>query len=96
MPRKKHPDKEVEKALQYAESAGWTIIEGGGHARGKLRCPFNSNDCRCGIHCTTSIWSTPQNPGNHARQIRRVVDNCSGGMTETAKEAESATDSSET
>lgn len=62
MPRKKHPDKEVEKALQYAESAGWTIIEGGGHAWGKLRCPFNSNDCRCGIHCTTSIWSTPKTP----------------------------------
>jgi hypothetical protein len=24
----------------------------------------------------TSIWSTPKNPGNHARALRRVVDNC--------------------
>lgn len=23
-----------------------------------------------------SIWSTPRNPGNHARRLRRVVDNC--------------------
>ena len=27
-------------------------------------------------HCVTSIWSTPKSAGNHAKQIRRIVDNC--------------------
>lgn len=42
------------------------------------RCiaPINDEECRCGIHCITSIWSTPKNPGNFAKQLRRVVDNC--------------------
>jgi hypothetical protein len=22
------------------------------------------------------VWSTPKNPGNHARALRRAVDNC--------------------
>ena len=26
--------------------------------------------------CITSIWSTPKNPGNFARKLKRVVDNC--------------------
>ena len=30
----------------------------------------------CGEFCRASIWSTPKNPGNHAKQIRRIVDNC--------------------
>ena len=29
-----------------------------------------------GVFCITSIWSTPKNAGNHGKQIRRVVDNC--------------------
>jgi hypothetical protein len=36
--------------------------------------PFQER--RCGMFCITSIWSTPKNAGNHAKQIRRVVDNC--------------------
>ena len=42
MPRKKHPKKDIEDALQYAEQHGWIINVG----------------------------------GSHARQIKRVVDNC--------------------
>jgi hypothetical protein len=38
--------------------------------------PYNDVECRCGEFCIASIWSTPKNPGNHARQLRRVVDNC--------------------
>jgi len=48
----------------------------GSHAWGKMYCPYNDVECRCGEFCITSIWSTPKNPGNHARQLRRVVDNC--------------------
>jgi len=76
MARTSHPKKEVEDALRYAEENGWRIEIGGAHAWGKMYCPYNDKDCRCGTHCITSIWSTPQNAGNHAKGIRRVVDNC--------------------
>jgi hypothetical protein len=36
--------------------------------------PFQES--RCGIFCISSIWSTPKNSGNHAKQIRQIVDNC--------------------
>ena len=76
MPRPRHPGKEVEDALRYAEARGWRIDVGGSHAWGKMYCPANDPECRCGEFCITSIWSTPRDPGNHARQLRRVVDNC--------------------
>jgi hypothetical protein len=76
MPRAKHPNKEVEAAIQHAERNGWTVEVGGAHAWGKMYCPYNDAECRCGMHCITSIWSTPKNPGNFSRQLRRVVDNC--------------------
>lgn len=76
MARQKHAKKEVEEALRYAEEAGWTIEVGGSHAWGRMYCPDNDSECRCGEFCVSSIWSTPRSPGNHARQIKRVVDNC--------------------
>jgi hypothetical protein len=76
MPRKKHPKSEIEAALEYAESKGWRIEVGGGHAWGKMYCPYNDSECRCGEFCISSIWSTPRNVGNHSKQIRRVVDKC--------------------
>ncbi|MCG8437041.1 MAG: hypothetical protein MI751_03050 [Pseudomonadales bacterium] len=78
MSRDRHSKKEVETALAYAESMGWRIEKATGHAWGRLYCPFNNRQCRCGEFCVISIWSTPKNPGNFARQIRRVVDNCRG------------------
>ena len=81
MTRKKHSKQDVENALQYAEEKGWHIVVGGSHAWGKMYCPHNDNDCRCGEFCITSIWSTPRNASNHAKQIRRVVDKCSGGYS---------------
>ena len=76
MPRTRHSKQEVELALQHAESKGWRIEVGGSHAWGKMYCPANDSECRCGEFCITSIWSTPRNPSNHARQLRRVVDRC--------------------
>jgi hypothetical protein len=76
MARNKHPKKEVEAALQYAEANKWVIEVGGSHAWGKMYCPYNDKTCRCGEFCISSIWSTPKNAGNHAKQILRVVDNC--------------------
>ena len=46
------------------------------HAWGKIYCPYNDKECRCGEFCITSIWSPPKNAGTHAKQIKRVVDNC--------------------
>lgn len=76
MGRTVHPKKDVEEALRYAEANGWRVERSGGHAWGKIYCPYNEADCRCGEFCITCVWSTPGNPGNHARALMRVVDRC--------------------
>jgi hypothetical protein len=78
----RHSDKEIEAALIYAEQNDWIIKVGGSHAWCKMYCSANDKECRCGQFCITSIWSTPRNPGNHAKQIRRVVDNCTSKDSE--------------
>jgi hypothetical protein len=69
MPRARHPKPEVEAALAYAESRGCQIekISGRGHAWGKVRC----RDCPL-----IWVWSTPQSPGNHGKDLRHKVDKC--------------------
>ena len=84
--RRKHPKKEIEAALQYAEHNGWRIVVGGSHAWGKIYCPENDKECHCGEFCISSIWSTPRNPMNHAKQIRRIVDNCTSLGNKNIKE----------
>lgn len=79
MARRKHPSKEIEAAVAHAEAQGWRVEPARGHAWGRLFCPWNDSDCRCGEFCITSVWSTPKKPTAHARQIRRVVDHCTGG-----------------
>lgn len=79
MSRTAHSKKEIEEALRYAESQGWRVETGGSHAWGRIYCPYNDKDCRCGEFCISSVWSTPRNAGNHARALRRVVDNCNSG-----------------
>ena len=68
-----YPNKEIESALQYAESRGWRFVEAGGsaHAWGRMLCAFATRE-----GCMFSVWSTPRVPKNHARQIRRNVDRC--------------------
>jgi len=84
MPRPRHASKVIEAALAYAETEGWRIEKASGHAWGRLYCPWNNDECRCGEFCIVSIWSTPRNPEAHARAIRRVVEGC----TERGKENE--------
>lgn len=76
--RARHPDKDIEAAIKHAESKGWTVKkrDGKGHAWGILLCPYNDNSCRGGIFCRVSIWSTPKNPQNHARDLKKHVDGC--------------------
>jgi hypothetical protein len=69
--RKRHTSKEVEKVVAYAESLGWRVVEGSGHAWAYLYCPrADRSGCKIGV------WSTPRSAENHARQIRRQVDSC--------------------
>ncbi len=79
--RRRHPDKEIENVLQFAERNGWRVVPGGSHAWGRMYCPSRSDSCRCGAFCITSVWSTPRNPGGHSRFLRRVVLNCSFGQS---------------
>lgn len=85
MARTRHTDKDVEAALRHAEANGWRVEVGGSHAWGKIYCPYNDDECRCGEFCITSVWSTPKNGGNHAKQISRVVNNCTTHKAETAE-----------
>ncbi|MDP2142177.1 MAG: hypothetical protein Q8L20_15320 [Gammaproteobacteria bacterium] len=76
MPRPRHPKKDIEKAIAYAEAHGWRIVHGGAHAWGQMYCPWNDRNCRCHEFCRTSIASTPKNPGDHAMDLKRIVKNC--------------------
>jgi hypothetical protein len=69
--RPRHPNKEIEAAVAYAEGQGWTWFKVQGHAWGKLYCPHHDRD-----GCIVFVWSTPRVPEHHARQIRREVDRC--------------------
>ena len=76
MSRSSHPKKDIEAALRYIEAHGWRVEKGGSHAWGKIYCPYNDETCRCGEFCIACVWSTPKNPLNHARALRRVIDHC--------------------
>ncbi len=73
MPRKQHPNKEIEAAIQVAEKSGWLAKHTGSssHAWGRLLCPLHTTE-----GCAFSIWSTPRNTENHARQIIRRIYSC--------------------
>ena len=77
---KKHPNKEIRDAIDYAVSHGWKVDPASGshsHSWGTIKCPYGKDpNCRCGNHCITSIWKTPRSPSNHARQLKRIVDHC--------------------
>jgi hypothetical protein len=64
----KHPKKEVNDALDYADDLEDFDIERtvAGHKWGRIKCR------RCGA--LVSVWSTPKSPHNHGRQLRRLVD----------------------
>ena len=71
--RNRHPNKEIEEAIKYAEQNGWSYKTSGNsaHAWGQLLCPLHTREGH-----RLSIWSTPRSAYNHAQQIRRAVDRC--------------------
>ena len=53
-PRARHPKKDVEEALQFAEQHGWTVVPTAkGHRWGEMRCAYEGRD-----GCRVSIWSS--------------------------------------
>lgn len=72
--RPRHPNKEIEAAVKYAEAHGWTCQIASGHAWGQLRCPFGSRE-----GCRTWVYSTPTHREGHAKDIRKNVDRCTHG-----------------
>jgi arginyl-tRNA--protein-N-Asp/Glu arginylyltransferase len=63
----KHPKKDVNDALDYADEQGFDIEQRrSGHAWGRINCGM------CGAF--VSIWSTPRDPFNHGRNLRKWVD----------------------
>ena len=72
---KKHPNKHIQAAIEYAILQGWIWVLPGNssHAFCRLRCGIPEYEHQ--IH-QFSVWSTPASPENHAKQIRRKVDKC--------------------
>ncbi|PWC15689.1 hypothetical protein B4923_00810 [Brenneria roseae subsp. americana] len=68
---KKHPNKHIQAAIEYALAQGWRFHPSNGHAFGRLICGTQNHHDHM-----MSIWSTPSNPENHAKQICRKVDSC--------------------
>ena len=71
MPRPVHPNSDIEEAVKLAEDKGWRYVRSHGHAWGRLFCPSGQRG-----GCIISVWSTPRNPFDHARQIRRRIEKC--------------------
>lgn len=69
MSRPRHPNKEIEEAVVYAESKGWRYRKQGHW--GRMYCAHADRD-----GCQTGVNSTPRNNEAHAKQIRRAVDRC--------------------
>jgi len=71
--RPRHPNKEIENAITYAESHGWRYRKSGdsAHAWGRMLCPLESRE-----GCAISIWSTPRSTYQHTDQIKRRVRMC--------------------
>jgi hypothetical protein len=70
--RARHPKKEVEAVLVLAEAEGWIVRpKDSGHSWGSMACPGGADGCRI-----QPIWSTPKNPGNFAKKLRRAIQHC--------------------
>lgn len=67
--RPRHPKKQIEEAVSYAEGKNWTV-KMQGHW-GRLYCPQADRE-----GCQVGVFGTPRDDDNHARQIKRAVDRC--------------------
>jgi hypothetical protein len=70
MARKRHKNKHIEAAIEYALERGWRLETERGHW-GRLLCP-----CRRRGACIVRVDGTPRNPESHATKIIRKIDAC--------------------
>ncbi|MFC0139013.1 hypothetical protein ACFFJN_02125 [Erwinia mallotivora] len=70
---RKHKNRQIQQAIEFAIDHGWILIAAGksAHCFAKLRCGVPGHQ-----EHMMSIWSTPGNPLNHAKQIVRKVSQC--------------------
>jgi hypothetical protein len=70
--RKRHPEQEIEAAIQWAEQRGWRYETSGqsAHVWGRLLCPIQERETE-----SLSIWLTPKDAHMHAEQIRHHIVN---------------------
>jgi len=69
VPRRRHPKKDIEAALRFAEAAGWIVEEiHRGHRWGIVRCPTGAD--------VVAVWSTPRDPATLGKRIRQQVERC--------------------
>jgi hypothetical protein len=79
--RAKHPKKDVEQALRFAEENGWLVRSTArGYRWGEMICGHAGPD-----RSRISMLSTPTNPGKHANRLRRKVRNCPHQLRPEAK-----------
>ena len=75
-----HPNKHIRGAIEYALNHGWTLqkARARAHIWGRLYCPQHDRD-----GCARAVYSTPKNPEDHAKDIRRSADRCPHGSQTT-------------
>jgi hypothetical protein len=73
--RPRHPNKEIENAVTYAESKDWRWRKLTGHGWGELLCPMNNRE-----GCRVFVYQTPKSPEGAARSIVRAVERCVCGQ----------------
>jgi hypothetical protein len=81
MARPRHPNKEIEAAVRFADTQGWRWVKGMGHCWGRHLCEHSDRD-----GCILSVWSTPKSAENHAAALRRTVNRCPHKTEENADE----------
>lgn len=73
---RKHQHKKMREALKYAKEKGWSIEESSGRSWGTIYCPYKDSNCRKGENCRRSVYTTPKNPENKSRELKRIIRNC--------------------
>ena len=71
-----HALKDVDAAIKTALKMGWRWVEkGNGHTVGYLYCTASSSGGHEENTCCIPVFGSPKNSGNHAKKIRKAVEN---------------------
>ena len=69
MPRPRHPNKEIESAVKYAEAHGWEYVRQGSHVWGVLHCAGRGLDSRAPRSGASGRRERPQAERTPSRAI---------------------------